>query len=164
MIAAEQFHGRHVHQGITSGPDQPIHLVNCGALDRLLEGIQDIERGDHIERLTGKRNGGDRRAGEAGTSELPADLQASRREIEAKGVSVAAEQFDVGARAASTIEQHRPGDASCGLAEQRRHEKTKPLEPEMARFGERRRAQQVIHASDCSDLARDCIDTQQSTL
>jgi hypothetical protein len=34
----------------------------------------------------------------------------------------------------------------------------------MARLGERRRAQQVIHASDCSDLARDCIDTQWLTL
>ena len=164
MVPAQDLHGRDIDEGISSGTDQPIHFVYCGALYRLLEGIQDVERGDDIERVAGKGNGGDGRAGKAGSPEPPADLKPGRREIEAECASVAPEQFEVGAGAASAIEQQRPCDAPRGLAQQRRHEKTKPVEPEVARFGERRRAQQVIHASDCSDLARDCIDTQQLTL
>ena len=164
MVAAQDFHGRDIDQGITSGTDQPIHFVDCGALYRLLEGMQDVERGDDIERVAGERNGGDGCAGKAGPPELPADLKPGRREIEAECASVVPEQFEVGAGAASAIEQQRLRNASCGLAQQRRDEQTKPIEPEMVRFGERRRAQQVIHAPDCNDLARDCIDTQQLTL
>jgi hypothetical protein len=75
-----------------------------------------------------------------------------------------AEQVDVRAGAAPAVEQRRMCDASGRLAQERRHEPSKSLEPEMARFGKRRGAQEMLHASDCSDLALDCIDTQQSTL
>jgi len=34
----------------------------------------------------------------------------------------------------------------------------------VAGFGERRGVQQMLHASDCSDLVPDWIDTQQLTL
>jgi hypothetical protein len=34
----------------------------------------------------------------------------------------------------------------------------------VAVFSERRCVQQVLHASDCSDLVSDCIDTEQVSL
>ena len=164
VIAPQHLHGGHVDQQPRTRACHTVHFADSGVFDRVRQGIQDVERTDDIKRAARERNRPDGRTGQARASGFFPERKAACGEVEAECASVVPEQFEVGAGAASAIEQQRLRNASCGLAQQRRDEQTKPIEPEMVRFGERRRAQQVIHAPDCNDLARDCIDTQQLTL
>ena len=92
----------------------------------------------------------DARAREARAARLTADLQAGFGQVEAERAAERAEQFHVRAGAASAVEQERTGPSGDRVSDERRDECAKPAEPEMTRFRDRGRAQQMIHAAHCT--------------
>ena len=145
MVAFEKIQRRDVDDDLSSWPQHPIHLIERSALHFVVEGVEDVERGDQIE-LT-RREGQLRRrgAGDERLAVVPGVGQSAPRDVDAAGAAVPAKHRQVVAGAAAAIEDQRIGDAGGGPDEQRRDEAAKTLEPEVSTLGARGGFEQSVH-------------------
>src|SRR5439155_10712612 len=97
-----------------------------------------------------KWRGRDGGAGYRRAAGLAGESRAELGKVEAEGAAEASEQLEVGPRAAAAVEHERRRSALNGGANERRDEPAEAAEPEMARLGAGRGAQQVFHAAHCS--------------
>ena len=107
MVAAQHLHRRHVDDREPARLQQPVHLGNRRLFVRIGERIQNIEGSDDIKGGRRKGHGGDGRAREPRAAGFAADSQPDFGQIEAEGAAESVEEFEVGAGAASAIEQTR---------------------------------------------------------
>ena len=119
MVAAQDVHGGDVHNDVAAGARDAVHFCHRGALLRLVQGVEHVERGHDVERVRRKGDVGHAGERQAGSARLASDAQADRGQIEAVGASEAREELEVVARATPAVEQGRgrivrpsPGGAS----------------------------------------------------
>ena len=139
-------------------PSRQLAFYQGGLLDRLFEGIKHVEGRHDIESVAGKGDGRHGRAGEPGPSGLAADGEAGRGQIEPERPAELAQELEVGAGAATAVQKPRVREALGCLPQQRGDEQSKAPKPEMAGFGTRRGAQQMLHGRHCS-VSRTCPST-----
>ena len=158
VVAFEHVHCGDIHDDKPARSGNPEHFGGGGPFDRRVERVEHVEGRHHIEGVSRKRNGRHAGAGEAGPPLLASDIQAYRGEVEAVRAAEATEHFDVGARTAPAVQDASGRYSLCGGFEQRLDKTTKTAKPEVARFGQRSRAQQVIHRK-IVQVASHLIDT-----
>src|SRR5712691_9574931 len=122
MIAAKRLHRRDIDDGKPAGARDAVHLGNGRALVRRLQRVQNVERGDDVERPAWKRRGGNRSADEPGAARFATDPQAGLRDVEPVRAAETAEELQVGSGAAPTVQKANGRYSLRCLAEQRRHE------------------------------------------
>src|SRR5581483_8445621 len=166
MIAPERFHRRNVDQRMASGPEQPIHLNERGPFDRLRQGVQDVERRHEIERRVGERGGGDRRPDQPRAASGATELQAGGGQVEAGRAAEALQPVEICAGAAAAVEDLHAAAAADGAPRDGERKRAESAEPEVARFGSRGRAQEMLHRRDWDCIVcatrRSFIDTAYS--
>jgi hypothetical protein len=146
VVTPQDLHRRHIDQGVSAGPEQPIHFRDGCSFVPVLEGIEDVKRRDQVERRAREGRRGDRRAREPRASGLAAKAQTDGGQVKAVGSAESGEQIDVGAGAAAAIDKARVAPLADRTLQKGGYEGSQAAEPEVTRLGARGGAQQMLHA------------------
>jgi len=157
VVTAKEVHRRHVDDRVPAGLEHPEHLGDRGPFRLVLERVEHVERGHQIEGGARKRRRRDVGAGEPPAAGFAADVQAGGAQIEAEGAAVRRQHLDVRAGTAAAVEEERVRPPGEGRLDERRDEGAEAAEPEVTRFRDRGRAQQVFHRRDCTVFTRDSV-------
>src|SRR5205823_738954 len=146
MIAAQRLERRNVDHQAAPRPEHPEHLGDRVALRLLVQGIQDVERRDEIERPGGEWQACRRGAREAALAAGVGVPQAGPREVDPRRAAIAPEQRQVIARAAPAIEDlHAAAGGIRRISNDRLDELSKAAEPEMIALGARGGLEETVH-------------------
>ena len=147
MVAAERGKRGNIEYEVTSGPHHPIHLFErCGRPD-IVERVNHVERRDDVENAVGEGQRGCGRLGDQPLTMVTRVRETAVRQIDSEGTAVLPDHLQVVAGSAAAVED--PGDATLdilsSLLEERTHETTKAVEPEMLALCASRHLEKSIH-------------------